>query len=52
MLAEGYQQDTIENKEVYSPVARITTLKFLLCIGCNWLENWTNGCWSAFLNRK
>lgn len=53
MLAKGYQQDTIENEEVYSPVARITTLRVLLCIACITGRKFEQmDVETAFLNRK
>ena len=34
VVAKGFQQAYQENEEIYSPVARMNTLKILLSVGC------------------
>lgn len=53
MVAKGFQQDFIENEEVYSLVATMTTLQVLLSITC--ITGWKNeqmDVETAFLTEK
>lgn len=53
VVAKGFQQDFVENEEIYSPVARMTTLKVLLSVSC--VNSWKieqMDVETAFLNGK